>query len=89
MLKNKNYFWILALALGFFTCMLIFAFSAGQQAEAISDNVLRFHIVANSDSEQDQKLKMKVRDGIAKLTDTLFEKAADKEQAVQIALQNT
>ena len=32
--------------------------------EKMSDEVFRFHVLANSDSEDDQELKLKVRDGI-------------------------
>lgn len=32
--------------------------------EQLADEVFRFHVLANSDSEADQKLKIKVRDGI-------------------------
>ena len=36
----------------------------GAACQDIGDNVLRLHILANSDSESDQELKLKVRDGI-------------------------
>ena len=32
--------------------------------EAIYDNVIRFHVLANSDSEEDQILKLQVRDEV-------------------------
>lgn len=32
--------------------------------EHLSEEVLRFHVLANSDSEEDQELKLKVRDGV-------------------------
>lgn len=32
--------------------------------EKLADEVFRFHVLANSDSEEDQELKLKVRDGI-------------------------
>lgn len=32
----------------------------------IADDVLRFHIIANSDDKEDQKLKIAVRDAVAK-----------------------
>lgn len=32
--------------------------------ENIADNIIRLHIIANSDTETDQSLKLKVRDGI-------------------------
>lgn len=33
----------------------------------LADSVLRFHIIANSDSKEDQELKLKVRDNIAQM----------------------
>ena len=39
---------------------------------ALNENLIRMHIVANSDSEEDQALKLKVRDAvIQKLQDTM------------------
>lgn len=35
-----------------------------QIQENIADNIIRFHVIANSDTENDQCLKLKVRDGI-------------------------
>ena len=89
MLKNKTLSFLTALGLGFLTCMVFLCFSAEREARAVSDNVLRFHIVANSDAKEDQALKLKVRDGIAFLTDRLFADAPDKESAVAIAKENT
>jgi len=88
MLKNKNAIFFTALGLGFLMTMCILTLTAGRDAAAISDGVLRFHIVANSDSSEDQALKLKVRDGIATLTDQLFAQAENKEAALQIAKQN-
>lgn len=39
---------------------------------ALSDNVLRLHVIANSDLDYDQKLKLKVRDEILKSADEIF-----------------
>lgn len=50
-------------------------------------DTLRLHIVANSDSAQDQALKLKVRDGMLKEISALFESMPDKTQALQIARQ--
>ena len=47
----------------------------------ISDSVFRLHILANSDSEADQKLKLKVRDRLLEYSQTLFQKAKTKEEA--------
>jgi len=42
------------------------------QRDDIADKVLRFHVVANSDSEEDQALKLRVRDRILRETAGLF-----------------
>lgn len=89
MLKNKNFIMFAALGLGFLTCMIILCITSAKEANSVSDSVLRFHIVANSDRQEDQQLKLKVRDGIAKLTDELFADSQTKEQAIEIARQNT
>jgi len=39
---------------------------------ALSDNVLRLHVIANSDLDSDQNLKLKVRDEILKNADDIF-----------------
>lgn len=51
----------------------------------IEDRVLRFHILANSDSEEDQSLKLKVRDEITTYTDKLFQNCHNKEDAMAAA----
>jgi stage II sporulation protein R len=53
--------------------------------EHITDNVLRLHILANSDSEEDQALKLLVRDAILAETAGIFENAGGKEEAVKAA----
>ena len=88
MTGNKTYMGIASLALAFLGCMVFLAFTADRQASAVSDSVLRFHVVANSDDARDQELKLLVRDEIARLTDKMFAAAQSKEQAIEIAAQN-
>lgn len=47
----------------------------------IYDTVLRLHVLANSDSEEDQALKLKVRDAVLEVTSPLLEEAADRDSA--------
>ncbi len=54
----------------------------------IESRLLRFHIIANSDSREDQQLKMLVRDGVTEYTDQLFRQCASKEQAERITADN-
>ena len=48
---------------------------------AIYDNVLRLHVLANSDSSEDQSLKLEVRDRILEETATLFKDCKSKDEA--------
>lgn len=50
----------------------------------IYDTVVRLHVLANSDSEQDQALKLQVRDEVLRVTGPLLEGCEGREQAVEI-----
>lgn len=58
------------------------------ECEQISTEVFRLHILANSDSEEDQALKLKVRDALLEYTDKLFDDAKDRNDAENIAKEN-
>lgn len=49
--------------------------------EGIYENVIRLHVLANSDSKEDQALKMKVRDTVLDYTAPLLAGVNDKEEA--------
>ncbi len=51
----------------------------------LQKNVFRLHVIANSDSEDDQNLKLKVRDNVIKYMNTLCSKTTSKEEAIEIA----
>ncbi len=51
----------------------------------ISKKVFRLHIIANSDSDADQSLKLKVRDGVLDYTAELFEACKSVTDAVEAA----
>lgn len=55
-----------------------------KECRNISDEVLRIHILADSDSETDQSLKLKVRDEILNFTDGLYSDVTSKEEAIKI-----
>lgn len=44
-----------------------------QQCESIREKMLRMHVIANSDSEEDQKLKLKVRDAVLLAGEKVFD----------------
>ena len=55
--------------------------------EKIYESVVRLHVLANSDSEEDQSLKLKVRDAILAYTSPKVIDSASREEAIEI-LQN-
>ena len=54
----------------------------------ISDEVFRLHILANSDSDKDQSLKLRVRDKVLSHTEALFNSAKSKQEAEQLVSDN-
>ena len=63
---------ICALCIGFFCTLLIHSQFETTEA-ALAKSVIRLHVIANSDSDCDQALKLKVRDRIIKETQGIFE----------------
>ena len=51
----------------------------------ISENVFRLHVIANSDSAEDQNLKYLVRDELIKYMNSICENISSKEDAIKIA----
>ena len=58
------------------------------ECDEIRSNVLRLHVLANSDSEKDQQLKLRVRDRLLEVSKGLFSQTATKEDAVRTAKEN-
>lgn len=54
----------------------------------IPNDVFRFHILANSDTEEDQALKLKVRDKVLEKTKILFDTANSKSDAEKFVKAN-
>lgn len=85
-MKLKKIEIILCLAL-IISILFHFVSFAGSCA-SVKKDVLRLHIIANSDSKEDQALKLKVRDAVIKSGQVLFESAESIEQAKQMARLN-
>lgn len=54
----------------------------------LSDSVLRLHVIANSDSVEDQELKYKVRDNILNYMNSICADVTNKDDAIKIAENN-
>ena len=51
--------------------------------EEIYNSVVRLHVLANSDSEEDQALKLEVRDAVLERSATILEGCESREMAVE------
>ena len=70
------------------TCMLILSVLPVHGESEVYDSVLRLHVIANSDSDEDQALKLKVRDAILSSSGELFMGCKTKDDAVLAAESN-
>lgn len=57
-------------------------------SEDISTKVFRLHILANSDTDSDQELKLKVRDKILQVSDELYNNCSSVDDAVNVTREN-
>ncbi len=57
-------------------------------SQDLSNNFFRLHILANSDSSEDQELKLKVRDNIIEYMNTLTFDNISKDEAIALAQEN-
>ena len=77
--------WIKAVCAAFVLTVLysVLPFQAG--CAEVPNEVFRLHILANSDSEADQQLKLSVRDRVISESKKLFENAGSREEAERTA----
>jgi stage II sporulation protein R len=54
----------------------------------IYDSVLRLHVIANSDTQEDQELKLRVRDAILTASEDMLKSATTREEAATLIWQN-
>jgi stage II sporulation protein R len=74
--------WELALIIAFALTLLGGASLAGEQRE-LSDKLVRLHVVANSDSTEDQAAKLAARDAVLAELDALLYGARDRDEALE------
>lgn len=80
---------IVSVAIGLIISIIVSIFAGFMNdCEEIRHSVFRLHILANSDTVSDQKLKLKVRDRILEETGYLFEDVKNSKEAEKIANKN-
>lgn len=74
--------WLTAVSGGLVLCLLLSLCGLYGQCEGVRDSVVRLHILANSDSEADQALKLRVRDAVVEAAAGWLDTAATTEEAL-------
>ena len=86
-MKTRNIFTAIILSFTFIVIYNLSAFS--YSCQTIRNDVVRLHILANSDSQEDQELKLKVRDAVLSEAELLTESVLSPEEALCIISSET
>ena len=85
LLKNKFNF---ALLCGLLCAIFLSLAQFNVSCDELRANVLRLHIIANSNSKADQALKLKIRDAILEHSGNLFTENTDLDSAIETTCEN-
>lgn len=77
---------IIGICVSVIVCGVLFYTNNKSYQSSISDKILRFHVIANSDSDADQNVKLKVRDGVLEYLAPYFESCETKENCENIVI---
>lgn len=89
LIKNPKFKMISILTFLLFIYISICAISyAKSVSNDIAEGVFRLHVIANSDSDEDQNLKYKVRDKLIEYMNSLVPNCSSKEMAMLIATEH-
>lgn len=75
---------ILAITSSVLAAVLVITFIPVHGEQTIYDNIIRLHVIAKSDSEEDQSLKLAVRDSILNLLKAKIYNINDHDEALEI-----
>ena len=79
--------WELALLFGVLFAMLTSGW-LGQEQRELADQMIRLHVIANSDTQWDQQMKLAVRDRVLKRAETLYPSELTRSEALEILAQH-
>lgn len=86
--KKINYALLLIFLLALYILVSAFSYVNAVSCD-LADSVFRLHVLANSDSTEDQNLKYKVRDAVLAYMNDICKDATSKEQAMEIAKEHS
>ncbi len=78
---KKSTLFEISLLIGFIVTIIFSVTSFAETCDEIRSDTLRLHVLANSDSVEDQKLKLKVRDAVLNAGEKIFDGSVTKENA--------
>ena len=73
----------ISVLLAFVFSVLLSMTALNTECAEIRSSVLRMHVLANSDSEEDQALKLQVRDRLLEISREIYSHAATREEAIR------
>ena len=89
LLRSSKFKMIITLSFLLFIYTSICAFSYAEYISTdISNSVFRLHVLANSDSKEDQDLKYKVRDSLLNYMNSICNNCSNKEEAINLVEKN-
>lgn len=71
----------LSLLIALIVCCVLNINAFSQQCDSIREKMLRMHVIANSNSEEDQQLKLKVRDAVLSAGKDVFDGSVTSDDA--------
>ena len=84
----KKYIILLGAILAVFTYNYLITGKAEDLQPQIAQKIIRFHVRANSDSREDQMIKLKVRDEVGAFLEPKLQGAKNKEDCRRIIEEN-
>lgn len=86
--KKVKYSLILIILLGIYILVSAFYYVSAISTD-LENSIFRLHVIANSDSDEDQNLKYIVRDKLIEYMNDISLNAENKKEAIQIAKEHT
>ena len=76
--------WLAAALLAFFALALVWGMWSLQSQQHLAEEVIRLHVIADSDSAEDQRLKLRVRDAVLEQAEQWLQGVEDRDAAEEI-----
>ncbi len=91
-IKRDKYIILFSIMVGLLICFMNIGYTANKytkEQEDLASRLIRFHCIANSDSKEDQDLKLKVRDAVLKSMSGKLENLQNINDTRRVIQENT